>query len=199
MRFPATQVLVAQTSVCAPFRSGKVKPTQACPSGRRAEACATRPRRPVFVGTHWNGSASKTKFLCEMTTRLLSKKCATLSFVCPALLDASNFIHTALVAPPSEWGGKPYSEDFARGFRRNQLRPERQHVGIVMFAAVARRRAIIAQRRARSGDLVGGNRAADPGAVDHATEPGVSPRDGVRHRLGKVGVIDSRGAVSAQI
>src|SRR6266481_8176060 len=134
-----------------------------------------------------------------MAARLLSKKCATLSFVCPALLDASNFIHTALVAPPSEWGGKPNSENFTRGFRRKQLRPERQHVGIVMLAAVARRRAIIAQRLARSGDLVGGNGAADPGAIDHDTEPSVSPRDGVRHCLGKVGIIDSCGAVSAQI
>src|ERR1700704_823701 len=134
-----------------------------------------------------------------MAAILLPKKCATLSFVCPALLDASNFIHAALVAPPSKWGGKPNSEDFTRGFRRNQLGPERQHVGIVMLAAVARRRAIIAQRRARSGDLVGSNGAADPGAVDHDTEPGVSTRDGVRHRLGKVGIIDSRGAVSAQI
>src|ERR1700704_2814275 len=133
-----------------------------------------------------------------MAARLLSKKCATLSFVYPALLDASNFIHAALVAPPSEWGGKPNSENFTRGFRRNQLCTERQHVGIVMLAAVARRRAIIAQRRARSGDLVGGNRAADPGAVDHDAEPGVSPRDRVRHGLGKIGIIDSRSAVSAQ-
>src|SRR5258708_26858630 len=126
-----------------------------------------------------------------MTARLLSKKCATLSFVCPALLDASNFIHAALVAPPSERGGEPNSEDFARGFRRNQLCTERQHIGIVMLAAVARRRAIIAQRRARSGDLVGGNRAADPGTIDHDAEPGFSPRHGVRPCLGKLRAIDS--------
>ena len=79
------------------------------------------------------------------------------------------------------------------------LAPERQYVRVVVLAAVARRRAIIAQRRAHSRHLVGGDRAADARAIEHDAQPRVSARDRAGNGFGEIGIVHRGRAVGAQI
>ena len=88
-------------------------------------------------------------------TRLAFGDCCTLGSSDPRFLplrlalrgpflDAPNLVHAALVAPSGEGRGEPQCDNLARGFRGDQLGAQRQHIRVIVLAAVARCRAIIA-------------------------------------------------------
>ncbi len=58
-----------------------------------------------------------------------------------------------------------------------QRRPEREHVGAVVLAGIAGQRLVHAHRGAHSRHLVGGNRGAQPGAVDDDARVGFTCGD----------------------
>ena len=64
----------------------------------------------------------------------------------------------------------------------SERRAERQHVGAVVLARVARERRRRAHRGADAAHLVGGDRRAQAGAVDDDAGVGLAARHGARHR-----------------
>ena len=78
-------------------------------------------------------------------------------------------------------------------------RAERQHVGVVVLAAVPGQRDVVTGRRAHAVHLVGGHGRADAGAVDHDAAVALPAGHQPRHRVGNARIIDGILAVGAAI
>ena len=76
---------------------------------------------------------------------------------------------------------------------------EGQHVGVVVLARVAGHRGVVGVRRAHAGDLVGGHRGADAGAVDDDAARAGAGRDQAGDDVGEVRVVHGVGAVRAAV
>jgi hypothetical protein len=84
------------------------------------------------------------------------------------------------------FGRQPDVDDLLRQSGADKTGAKRQHVGIVVLAAVAGARQIVGERRSHIRYLVCDHARPDPGAVDHDTDVG-SP---LRYRLGDRSGID---------
>ncbi len=82
---------------------------------------------------------------------------------------------------------------------RNQRGAERQHVGAVVLARIARQRLVGAHGGSRAGDLVRGDRRAEAGAVDHDRRIHLFARHQPRNLGGNVRIVHRIGALGADI
>ena len=91
-------------------------------------------------------------------------------------LHVPNHLHARPVAIGRAGGRQEDVDDAVGRVGRRLARAERQHVGVVVLAAVPRQRLVVAGGRQHAGHLVGRHRRADPGAVHHDAEVGTRPR-----------------------
>ena len=89
--------------------------------------------------------------------------CAFLSIL---LLDAGDLLHPRRMSAARERSLQPGAQHLFGLARGEQPRPQRQNIGIVVFAAVARGSAIVTKGRANARDFVRGNRRTDARAID---------------------------------
>ena len=81
----------------------------------------------------------------------------------------------------------------------NQPRSQREYIGMVVFARIARRRQVVAQRRSHAGNLVGCHRRTNTCSVDHHADVSVSSGNRRCDSDGEVRIVDGIVGVRALI
>jgi pimeloyl-ACP methyl ester carboxylesterase len=94
-----------------------------------------------------------------------------------APFDRGDLVETVLVAAALERGGEPPGRDHLRQGGGDDLRPEDEHVGVVVGAGDLRGEQVVADPGPDAGDLVARHLLARAGAADHDAAVGLPVRD----------------------
>ena len=94
--------------------------------------------------------------------------------------------------PPANFAARKLSTMSMACSLAGAARAQRQHVGIVMFAAQARRFRVVRERRANASDFICGDRHADSRAADEDAEIGMALCDAPGNLDGEIGIVDGR-------
>src|ERR1019366_1879811 len=120
-----------------------------------------------------------------------------LSFV--FALDGRDLFHTPLVPATRKRSSQPLIHDLESRIFVDDRGPQRPHIGIIVFARPFGLKLGVNLRCADSGDLVGGDRHANPGATHQDAEIGPVRGHLFRYRTREVGIVARRSRVSTAI
>lgn len=99
----------------------------------------------------------------------------------------------------AEIGDEPHFHDLFRQRDANQSRAERQHIRVVMFAAIARGRNIVRHPRADVGYFVRHDATTDSRAINHNSAPRATCADHLCDGVSEVGVVHWLFAICANV
>ena len=111
-----------------------------------------------------------------------------------ALLDVGDLGDPPGVPVRAPWCCQPLVDDLQGEALPDETGAEGEDVGVVVLAAVAGRREVVAERRPHPGHLVGGHARTDAGAVDDDAPAAHARADQICHRVREVRVVDRFGA-----
>lgn len=114
-------------------------------------------------------------------------------------LDLGNLHDAALVTAALESGRQPRVDDPLHERIADEVRRQAQHVRVVVPPGHHGRQLIVAQRRAHALDLVRRDRHADARPAEQDPEICRSIGDGLRRRIGRVGVVARFGILGAEV
>src|SRR2546425_2122909 len=107
--------------------------------------------------------------------------------------DRFDLSHTFAMTIFGDFSGKPGAHDLMHLSAGDRFAAKREHVGVVVFARVARDLDGVTGSGAHTGNFVSGHRGTDPSAIDHDPDIDRTICDRTRDCVGKVGVVN--GAV----
>ena len=99
----------------------------------------------------------------------------------------------------AEVGGEPNFHDLLCQIDSDQARAEGQHVGVVMFAAIARGRNIVRHPRADVGYFVRHDATTDSRAINHNSAPRATCANHLCDGVSEVGVVHWLFAICANV
>src|SRR3546814_395947 len=108
---------------------------------------------------------------------------------------SAQFLDPALVAVAGELGGQEGVQAVLGDLLAGHARTQRQHIGVVVLAAEARRGDVVAERGAGARMAVHGDGDADAGAADDDAGVGLARGHRLGHRAAEIGVVDRGRAV----
>src|SRR5207237_9299793 len=89
-----------------------------------------------------------------------------------------------------DFSREPGANDLTHLRAGDRFAPQREQVGVVVFARIAGDVYGVAGSGAHAGHFVSGHCGTDPGAVDHYPDLGRTIRNRARYRVRKVRVVD---------